>query len=139
MENDKWTELMLQMSNQISAIQKDVEYLKTEINSNYKRSDEADAAVRELVEERTKYAANRQDAIKAELLGQINLTKKENELNLKMINALDERIKALEGATAKKVLTRWEKVKDYLFTGAVIVIVALIIAWLGIQIPAKPF
>lgn len=139
MENDKWTELMLQMSNQISAIQKDVEYLKTEINSNYKRSDEADAAVRELVEERTKYAANRQDAIKAELLGQINLTKKENELNLKMINALDERIKALEGATAKKVLTRWEKVKDYLFTGAVIVIVALIIAWLGIQLPAKPF
>ena len=139
MENDKWTELMLQMSNQISAIQKDVEYLKTEINSNYKRSDEADAAVRELVEERTKYAANRQDAIKAELLGQINLTKKENELNLKMINALDERIKALEGAAAKKVLTRWEKVKDYLFTGAVIVIVALIIAWLGIQIPAKPF
>ena len=139
MENDKWTELMLQMSNQISAIQKDVEYLKTEINSNYKRSDEADAAVRELVEERTKYAANRQDAIKAELQGQINLTKKENELNQKLINALDERIKNLEGAAAKKVMNRWEKIKDYLFTGAIILIIGAVFAWFGIQLPEKPF
>lgn len=136
---DRWTELMLQMSNQISAIQKDVEYLKSEIKSNYTRSDEADEAVRELIEERTKHACNRQDAIKADLQGQIQIANKENELNQKMIAALEERMKALEGAHAKKLMSRWEKIKDHLWTLALIIIIGSILAWFGIKLPSKPF
>ena len=138
MQDDRVEELLMELSTQISAVQKDVEYLKSEMHSNYIRSDESDEAVRELVEERTKYAANRQDAIKNDLQGQINLLNKCEELREAQFKAMDERIKALEGAGAKKVMSRWEKVKDYLFNILLILVVGAVLAWLGVILPQKP-
>ena len=115
MDNEKTTELLMQLSTQISAIQKDVEYLKSEIQSNYARSDENDSAVRELVEERTKWASNRQDAVKAEMQGQIDVLKKQQELTEKQCEILDKRIKDLEERDSKKIVGRWEQIKDSLF------------------------
>ena len=115
MDNEKTTELLMRLSTQISAIQKDVEYLKSEIQSNYTRSDENDSAVRELVEERTKWASNRQDAVKAEMQGQINVLKKQQELTEKQCEILDKRIKDLEERDSKKIVGRWEQIKDSLF------------------------
>ena len=115
MDNDKTMDLLMELSNKISAIQRDVEYLKSEMHSNYVRSDEADNAVRDLLEERTKWASNRQDAVKAEMQGQINLLKKSQELNEKQIEIINDKIKVLENKEQVKVMGRWEQIKDSLF------------------------
>jgi hypothetical protein len=115
MDNDKTMELLLELSNKMSAIQRDVEYLKSEMHSNYIRSDENDSAVRDLLEERTKWASNRQDAVKAEMQGQINLLKKSQELNEKQLELMNEKIQALENKEIHKVMGRWEQIKDAIF------------------------
>jgi len=115
MQEDKVTELLIDLSNKFSELKKDVEYIKSEMHNNYVRSDENDTAVRELVDERTSWAKERQDALKKEFDNQILLVKKENELQAKIMETIDERITVLENKEAKDVMSRWEQIKDKLF------------------------
>lgn len=138
MTEDRQTELLLDLSSKVSAIQKDLEYLK---NSN----DANSTNFKELLDERTKWAANRQDAVKAEMQGQIDVIKKSIELSGKERELLDSRIKAVEKEIAivkeknlcermdaveidiralkdkdkNKIYSRYEQVKDKLFLIAV--------------------
>ena len=134
MQEEKMTELLMDLSNKISTIQKDVEYLKSEMHTNYIRSDEADSAVRDLLEERTKWAANRQDSIKAELAGQISLIKKENELQSKQIEALDDRIQALADEKKNRVYARWQQIIDKIFLLVVAAAFAAVLKWLNLPL-----
>lgn len=115
MNEEKITELLMDLKTGFSELKKDVEYIKTEMHSNYIRSDENDSATRELVEERTKWAANRQDSIKNELQGQIDLVKKENELQMKQIAEIEKKIREIDNKEGNRVLKRWEQIKDSVF------------------------
>lgn len=123
----------MELSQKISALQKDVEYLKSEMHTNYIRSDENDEQMRNLIEDRTKYACSRQDTIKQELQGQITLLKKENDLQNETLKAYDERIKTLENAKAKKALGWVEYIEKYIFIGFVGLVAYLLLQHFGIS------
>ena len=138
MQTDKMEELLMNLSTQMSAMQKDIESIKSEMHSNYIRSDENDSAMRNLLDERTQWAKNRQDAVKAELQGQIDLVKKENELQSKQIAIFETRIKNLEEVESKKIMTRWNQIKDKIFYGILIVLGYAVITILNLHIPPRP-
>ena len=138
MQTDKMEELLINLSTQMSAMQKDIESIKSEMHSNYIRSDENDSAMHNLLDERTQWAKNRQDAVKAELQGQIDLVKKENELQSKQIAIFETRIKNLEEVESKKIMTRWNQIKDKIFYGILIVLGYAVITILNLHIPPRP-
>lgn len=138
MQTDKMEELLMQLSNQMSAMQKDIEGIKSKMHSNYVRSDENDTQVRELLDERTKWAANRQDAVKAEMQGQIDVLKKSAELSQKQVEIFEVRIKNLEDEKKNRVYNRWEQIREKLFYIGVAVIFAAVFKYLNFT-PPKPF
>jgi hypothetical protein len=138
MQTEKMEELLMELSKQMSAMQKDIEGIKAELHSNYIRSDENDTATRELVEERTKYACSRQDSIKAELKTEIELSKKSSELNKKQIDLLEDRIKALEDEKKNHVYSRWEQIREKAFWIIVAIIFAAVFKYINF-VPPKPF
>lgn len=135
MEESKITDLLMELSQKISALQKDVEYLKSEMHTNYVRSDEHDEQMRDLIEERTKSSYSRQDTIKQELQTQIQLLKSENDLQNKTIEKQDLRVTALENAKAKKALGWVEYIEKYIFVGFVGLIAYLLLQHFGITMP----
>lgn len=145
MQSDKMEELLMELSNKISVMQKDIESIKSEMHSNYIRSDENDNQVRELVEERTRYAANRQDAIKAELQGQIDLLKQSQQLNEKQselyatqIKTINTEMENLKNEKKNKIYSKWEMISDKIFWIVVAVVFAAVFKYLNF-VPPKPF
>lgn len=145
MQSDKMEELLMELSNKISVMQKDIESIKSEMHSNYIRSDENDDQVRELVEERTRYAANRQDAIKAELQGQIDLLKQSQQLNEKQselyatqIKTINTEMENLKNEKKNKIYSKWEMISDKIFWIVVAVVFAAVFKYLNF-VPPKPF
>ena len=138
MQIEKLEELLMKLANQMSAMQKDIEGIKTEMHSNYIRSDENDTAVRELVEERTKYACSRQDSIKAELKTEIELSKKASELNKSQIELLDTRLKVLEDEKKNRVYSRWEQIREKAFWIIVAIVFGAVFKYFNF-VPPKPF
>ena len=131
MENETTMKILLELKESMTGIQKDVEFLKSEMHTNYIHSDENDNAVRELLEEK-------QSALKVQITNEIELIKKETELHCKQIEAINDRIKTIENAQAQKVLSKWEKAKDYLFTLFLAAIVGALFAWFNIKLPPRP-
>lgn len=112
---DENTKLLLELSQNFSSLKKDVEYIKEKMEQQEKNSDKSDNSIKELIEERTRYAATRQDGIKAELQTTIQLLSKENELQSEEIKKIKDRITELENQDSRKVMKRWEQVKDNIF------------------------
>ncbi len=135
MQPDKMEELLMELSKQISSMAKDIEGIKTDMHSNFVRTDENDEAVREFVTERTR-------AINAELQGQINLLKKSEELQQKQNELYNNQIKALETAIQSvkeerknKVFSKWEQVSDKIFWIVVAIIFAAVFKYLNFTPP----
>ena len=138
MQPDKMEELLMQLLTQMSALQKDIESIKSEMHTNYIRSDENDSQVRELLDERIKWAANRQDAVKAEMQGQIDVLKKNTELFQKQVEMLELRIKNLEDEKKNRIYSRWEQIREKLFWIVVAIVFAAVFKYLNFT-PPKPF
>lgn len=138
MQPDKMEELLMELSNKMSSMQKDIEGIKSEIHANYVRSDENDSATRELLDERTKWAANRQDAVKAEMQGQIDVIKKNIEIYQKQNEMLDQRIKNLEDEKKNRIYTRWEQIREKVFYLLMAIVFAAVFKYLNFT-PPKPF
>ena len=145
MTDEKIEETLMNLSNMMSAMAKDIESIKKTIDSNQNRSNENDDAVKQLLEERTKYACNRQDTIKSELQCQINLLKKseelqskQNEYYMKQIKDMNDRITAIENARKNRVFSRWEQVADKAFWIVLAIIFAAIFKYFNF-VPPKPF
>lgn len=135
---DKMEELLMELSTKMSAMQADIESIKSEIHSNSMRSDENDSSMRALCDERMDWIKGRQDGVKQEIKGQLDIMRNEIDLQNKHIEVLDARIKALEGAEGQKVMKRWGQIKDKVFYAILIAIGYAVIAVLNLNLPAKP-
>lgn len=121
MTNDKIDELLVSLTASVNKIGSDIEWIKKEVSDLSSTMNKNNTDVKALLDERTNYAKVRQDSIKAELSGRIG--------------SLDARLKIVEQAPTKAVMTRWEQIKDYLFKIGLVAIVAIICTYLGLKLP----
>lgn len=117
--NDVNTQLLVELDKKIVGIQKDIEFMKQEQVSTKARYDTENAQLKD-------FFLQKQDLIKAELEGRINLLKTENALQEKQIETLISRCDALEHKNDKQVLNRWEQIKDYAFKSLIAFIAAAV-------------
>ena len=118
MQEEKMMEVLMDLSNRFSVLQKDVEYLREKMDSG------------------DRAAERNADTIRREVQGRLDLLKKENELQSRQIEALDARVKEIETKEARRVLSRWEQIKDKVFLAVIIVIGYAILAVLNLRLPA---
>ena len=130
MNEEKMTDLLIKLSSQISEMAKDISYLKTEMNSNYIRSDENDNAIRELIEQK-------QEAIRIDLQSQIDVLKKNSELQKQKYDLLVEQIDELKNRDKNRVYAKWEKVADKIFWIIIAIIFGAVFKYFNIT-PPKP-
>lgn len=121
--NDVNTQLLVELDKKIVGIQKDIEFMKQEQVSTKARYDTETAQLKD-------FFLQKQDLIKAELEGRINLLKTENALQEKQIETLIARCDALEHKSDKQVLNRWEQIKDYAFKSLIAFISAAVIYYI---------
>ena len=121
--NDVNTQLLVELDKKIVGIQKDIEFMKQEQVSTKVRYDTETAQLKD-------FFLQKQDLIKAELEGRINLLKTENALQEKQIESLIARCDALEHKNDKQVLNRWEQIKDYAFKSLIAFIAAAVIYYI---------
>lgn len=122
MDESKITELLINLTSQMSAMQSDIKSMKEDLIQNTTSNEEKSQLIKEFIEERTRYAAQRQDSIKAQLEGKIELLIAENKTlkedikkNKESWAALKTNIDDIAGQDSKKLSTRWEQIKDTLF------------------------
>lgn len=120
MDEGKITDLLISLASQMSGMRSDIQALKEDVSQNTKSNEEKDKLMKEFIEERTKYAAQRQDAIKAELLGKITLVSSDTDKNSVEISILKKQIDEIKIKDDKRVLTRWEQIKDYVFKAVMV-------------------
>lgn len=120
MDEGKITDLLISLASQMSGMRSDIQALKEDVSQNTKSNEEKDKLMKEFIEERTKYAAQRQDAIKAELLGKITLVSSDTDKNSVEISILKKQIDEIKTKDDKRVLTRWEQIKDYVFKAVMV-------------------
>ena len=109
MEADKIYEKLIEISGNIGKLQADVDAIKSDIQTNYITSEEADAAADAKLEKYYQQAKNRQDGIKAEL---------------------EARIASLEGWRAEQetgkgraVMAWLTKARDYVIWAAILALI----------------